>query len=58
VKKLFLNGVEIGNSSQFHQHFASSFCANIPLPKKIKAKLLEKSCAMHFGTKKADVKYF
>ncbi len=31
---------------QFHQHFTSSFCLNILLPKNYKAKLkLEKSCA-------------
>jgi len=27
------------DSSQFHQHFANSFCANILLPKIYKAKL-------------------
>jgi len=43
--------------SQFHQHFMSSFSANILLPKKFKAKLsLEKSCAKHFCTKKGSIK--
>jgi len=43
--------------TQFHQHFTSSFCADIVLTKNYKAKLyLEKSCAKHFHIKKAPVK--
>ncbi len=43
--------------SQFHQHFMSSFCANILSPKNYKAKLLvEKSCAKHFCTKRLHIK--
>ncbi len=38
---------------QFHQHFMSSFCADILSLRNNKAKLLiEKSCKKHFCTKK------
>jgi len=48
---------EMDTNSQFHQHFMSSFCANILLKKIYKSKLyIEKSFAKHFCTKKAHVK--
>jgi len=40
--------------SQFHQHFKSSFCTDILVPKSYKAQLwVEKSCAKQFCTKRA-----
>ena len=42
---------------QFHQHFTSSFCANILTPKNYRAKLLlEKSFEKHFCMKKPWLK--
>ncbi len=42
---------------QCHQHFMSSFCANILAPKYYKAKLeIEKGFAKHFCTKKVSHK--
>jgi len=42
---------------QFHQHFTSSFCIDILLPKSQRAELLlEKSCAKHYCTKRLRVK--
>jgi hypothetical protein len=45
-------------SSQFHQHFTSSFWANILLPKKFKAKLQFESFVKIIFTKKVHVKYW
>jgi len=43
--------------SQFHQHFTSSFCANILSQKYYKAELyLEKNCPKFFRTKKLSIK--
>jgi len=40
VQKSFLKNVgEIDTCSQFHQHFMSSFCADIFVPKNYKAKM-------------------
>jgi len=50
---------ELTSWCQFHQHFMSSLCAKILLPKNYKPKLLaHKSCAKNFGTKKLLVKYW
>ena len=43
--------------AQFHQHFMSSFCANLLAPKTYKAKMyIQKSCLKGFCTKKLLVK--
>ncbi len=50
-------GWDILPFSIFHQHFKSSFCPDILLPKNYNAKLeLEKIRAKHFCTKRACVK--
>jgi len=49
---------EIDTFNEFHQHFTSSFCADILVPKNYKEKLyLEKSLKKHFRAKKFQVKY-